>query len=380
MRPRRVVVVGGYGTFGSRAAERLARDDTITITIAGRHLAAAAKAAAALAARTRATIEPAVIDAEAPDLDVLRALRPNVIVNASGPFQAQSYALAEAAIACGAHYVDLADGRAFVTGIARLDVAARAAGVLVVSGASSVPALSAAVVDDRLADFVRLLEIDYGIVPAGDFDPGIATTRSILGYVGKPIRTIERGRAVEVYGWQDLVSHAFPNIGRRWLGACDIPDLDLFPLRYGDVETIRFRAGLAVAVMHFGMWGLSWLVRAGVLRGAERFAGPLLAMKRRLTGLGGDTGAMFVTLRGVGADQMLLELTWHLLAPGGRGPYVPPTPAVIITRKLLDGVLDQRGAMPALGLMTLAEFITETVDLGIATQWSDMAERPPARA
>jgi hypothetical protein len=43
--------------------------------------------------------------------------------------------------------VDLADGRDFVCGIDVLDPQAKAAGVLLLSGASSVPALSSAVVD-----------------------------------------------------------------------------------------------------------------------------------------------------------------------------------------------------------------------------------------
>lgn len=366
---RVVVVVGGYGTFGSRAAERLARGKTATIVIAGRSATRAADAAAALQNQSGAEITSAVVDAERPDQAALRDLRPAVVINASGPFQSQSYALAEAAIAAGAHYVDLADGRAFVTGITRLDEAARAADVLVASGASSVPALAAAVIDRRLSDFAHLEAIDYGIVPAGDFDPGIATTRSILGYVGKPFTTIRGGKRVDVHGWQGVAAHVFPTIGRRWLGYCDVPDLDLLPRRYPHVQTLTFRAGLAVAPMHFGMWGLSWLVRAGLLRNAGRLAEPLLSMKRWFAGFGGNTGAMFVTLTGTGPDGKPLQSTWHLLAPGGRGPYVPPAPAVIVTRKLLDGTLMARGAMPALGLMTLDEFVAETADLGFVTAW-----------
>lgn len=366
---RVVVIVGGYGTFGARAAERLARDQTAAVVIAGRSAARAAEAAAALHGQGGAAIRHAVIDAEHPDQAALRELRPAVVLNASGPFQSQSYALAEAAIASGAHYVDLADGRAFVAGISRLDAAARAANVLVASGASSVPALAAAVIDSRLSDFAHLSAIDYGIVPAGDFDPGLATTRSILGYVGKPFTTIRDGKRVEVHGWQGVASHVFPTIGRRWLGYCDVPDLDLLPLRYPSLKTLTFRAGLAVAPMHFGMWGLSWLVRAGLLRRAERLAEPLLSMKRWFAGFGGSTGAMFVTLTGTGQDGKPRQSTWHLLAPGGLGPYVPPAPAVVITRNLLDGALAVRGAMPAVGLMTLDDFVAETADLGVVTTW-----------
>ena len=53
---------------------------------------------------------------------------------------------ARAAIEAGMHYADLADARAFVCGIGELDEAARAAGVLVCGGASSVPALAGAAI------------------------------------------------------------------------------------------------------------------------------------------------------------------------------------------------------------------------------------------
>lgn len=367
----RVVVVGGYGTFGSRAAERLARHGDVSLVIAGRSAASAAEAARQYAAKGVPAVEHAVVDAERPDLDGLRALKPDVILNASGPFQSQSYALAEAAISVRAHYVDLADGRAFVTGIDRLDAAAKSAGILVASGASSVPALVTAVIDDRIGSFAQLTGIDYGIVPSGDFDPGLATTHSILGYVGKPFATRRHGRQTMVHGWQGVGSHVFPGIGRRWLGYCDIPDLDLLPRRYPSLQTVTFRAGLAMPAMHFGLWGLSWLARARLLQRPERLAPLLLAVKRRLAGFGGDTGAMFVTLQGTGLDGQPKAATWHLLAPGGRGPYVPPTPAVIIARKLLKGEITARGAMPALGLMTLGEFAAETADLGIVAGWTD---------
>lgn len=41
----------------------------------------------------------------------------SVVVHCAGPYQAQSgYSVARAAMVAGAHYVDIADGRAFVAG------------------------------------------------------------------------------------------------------------------------------------------------------------------------------------------------------------------------------------------------------------------------
>ena len=142
----RILIVGGYGAFGARVAERLAREKSFDILIAGRSADRAREHAATLARSARAHVAHAVLDATSATAADLQALAPAVLINASGPFQGQDYRLARACIAAGCHYIDLADARAFVTGIGRLDAEARAANVSVVSGASSVPGLSSAAV------------------------------------------------------------------------------------------------------------------------------------------------------------------------------------------------------------------------------------------
>ena len=140
---RSVLIVGGYGAFGARAAERLARTGDIDLIIAGRDLARAKAAAIELRKRQLSAAKPSisstVLDAAIAKADDLKRLGCTVVLNASGPFQHAAPTLARACIEAGCHYVDLADDRAFVTGISALDAAAKSAGVLVVSGASSVP-------------------------------------------------------------------------------------------------------------------------------------------------------------------------------------------------------------------------------------------------
>ena len=58
--------------------------------------------------------------------------------------------VARACINQRCHYLDLADAREFVATIDALDADAKANDVLVVSGASSVPCLTAAVIDAYL--------------------------------------------------------------------------------------------------------------------------------------------------------------------------------------------------------------------------------------
>jgi hypothetical protein len=111
--------------------------------------------------------------------------------------------------------------------------------------------------------------------------------------------------------------------------------------------------------------GLSWLVRGGLLRKPERLAVPLLRLKHALRFLGSDVGGMAVTLEGTGRDGRPKCIDWRLIARRGHGPYIPAMPSVILAKRLLAGTVAQRGAMPCLGLFTLADFVAEVADLDI---------------
>ena len=364
----RVLVLGGYGVFGSRAVERLAGVPGLEIIVAGRNLGAAQVVAARFASQSPARIEAAQLDALTLTPEVLRALRVSIVINTVGPFQAHDYRVPRAAIDAGVHYIDLADAREFVCGIGALDAAAKKAGVLVVSGASSVPALAAAVIDDLAPQFQSIDTLTYGVSPGNSFDPGAATVASILGGAGRPFTTLIDGVMATVHGWQPLQRHRFrdPRIGTRWFGACDVPDLDLFPTRYPTLRSQHFVAGVEVKAFHAGLWALSWLRRGGLIQHPERRAPPMLAVKRRLSFLGSDRGVMFVRLTGKGVDSLMLERCWELIANAGHGPFIPATPAVILAKALAAGTLAARGAMPCVGLITRAEFTTEVADLDIS--------------
>jgi saccharopine dehydrogenase-like NADP-dependent oxidoreductase len=363
----RILIVGGYGAFGAHVAQRLARQTKLEIIIAGRSAERAAAFASRLARTADATISHAVVDATNVGAAEIKALGARVTVNASGPFQVQNnYPLARACIEARSHYVDLADARAFVTGIKVLDQAARKAKVYVISGASSVPGVSSAVVCKFAGSFRSLDTVEIGISPGNSFDPGEATAMSILRQLGKPFPLRRNGREEIAYGWQGLRRHSFPEIGTRWMCDVEVPDLDLLPAHYPSLQTARFSAGVEVGLFHLGLWSLSWLVRAGLARNPAALAKPLLAAKRRLGALGSDRGGMFVRMLGTDKKGRHQELSWHLIAPSGHGPYVPGIAAVILARNLIAGQAPASGAQPCFGLITLSQFEEEVADLDIS--------------
>jgi short subunit dehydrogenase-like uncharacterized protein len=142
----KILILGGYGTFGGRLAELLADEERLILLVAGRSEKKAAAFCQGFAARAHAT--PLAFDRDGDVETQLRAAAPDLVVDASGPFQAYGddpYRVVKACIALGIDYLDLADGADFVAGISAFDSAARTRGVYVLSGVSSFPVLTAAV-------------------------------------------------------------------------------------------------------------------------------------------------------------------------------------------------------------------------------------------
>ena len=350
-----VLVLGGYGFFGARICQALHTNPAIHLLIGGRDLQQAQRLAARLGLDSTQAI---AIDATASDLSgQLVQHQVATVIHTAGPFQGQDYHVARAAIAAGANYLDLADGRAFVAGIDALDGMARARGVFVTSGASSLPALSSAVVDRYLPRFRQLDTIRHGIA-SGARAPGLATMRGVFSYCGKPFDRLEDGRVIAARGWLDLQRHRFAApVGPRLLGSCDVPDLALFPLRYPGVKTVTFHAGFASAPGHLFIWAGAQLVRLGLLKSLLPLVKSLHALSGWIEPLVSDKGAMFVAMTGTGLDGQPLALTWQLVAAHNHGPHIPCGAAIALGHKLASGAPLPHGAMPCMGLLTVEDYL-----------------------
>ncbi|KQQ87417.1 saccharopine dehydrogenase NADP-binding domain-containing protein [Massilia sp. Leaf139] len=356
----RVLIIGGYGFFGTRLATLLSRQPTLHILVAGRSLAMAQALVDKLRPNAASPLDALALDIEDPSLPAaLAALRLDAVIHTAGPFQGQDYRVAAACIAARAHYIDLADGRDFVAGIKTLDDAAVRAGVLVTSGASSVPALSGAAADALAAGMARVSGIDIGISPGNRTERGLSTVRAILGYCGKPLP----GGAI---GWRTTRAHAYPApVGRRLLSPCNVPDLVLLGPRFAGSPPVRFGAGLELAFLHRGMNAMALLAERGLVRDWAQHAPLLKRMADWFRHCGSDAGAMHVEVRGVAADGAAIGRRWSLVAARGDGPFVPTLAAAALVRRLAASVPFEAGALPCLGLLALADFAREADGLAI---------------
>ena len=109
-----MVVVGGAGFFGGRLVRGLLDTTDLRVVVAGRDFERARRFVESLGAGGRAAA--ARLDARRTAAEELRAFGAFALVDAAGPFQDADHRLAEAAIAAGLHYLDLADGRTLALG------------------------------------------------------------------------------------------------------------------------------------------------------------------------------------------------------------------------------------------------------------------------
>jgi hypothetical protein len=363
----RVVVLGGYGVFGSRVVRSLAAHDELELVVAGRRADAAAKFCAGLPGQR---VQPIALDHRAPDCaERLRALEATAVVDAAGPFQERAHVLARGCAERGIHYIDLADSRRHVCTIAELDSLARTREILIVSGASTVPAISTAVADELARGLSGVESIDVGISPGHRAPRGLATVQAILSYCGQRLPGFIAGTRTTEFGWGGLHRHPYPApVGSRWLSNVDVPERDLWPARYQGLRTIRFAAGLELGVLHLTLSAASRLVRHGLIRSLVPSARFMIRVADAFDGFASDAGAMHVRVRGVARGQRV-QRTWTLLAERGDGPQIPATPAALLAKKLLGvagySPVSACGARPCTGLLALDEIMRELAALAI---------------
>lgn len=365
----KTLVLGGYGNFGARICRALAGDPAthhgIELLVAGRDATRAQALAHSLGHGAQGT----ALDHQAPGLaNRLRALDVGLVIHTAGPFQAQAYGVALAAAEAGAHYIDLADGRRFVCDFpVALQAPFAAAGRTAVTGASTVPALSSAVIDHLCAGWQHIDSIDICIAPAQRAPRGEATLAAVLSYCGLPIPVWEGGRWQPRRGWAAPTPVQFHRLRPRLGAVCDIPDLEIFPAHYRVRDRVLFRAALEVGIAQRSFATLAALRHWRLLTHPEKLAGLLHRTGGVLDALGTPLGGMVVRVAGADAQGQPRRRAWHIAADHDHGPEIPCMAAILLARQLAAGQALPTGARTSTGLLPLAAFAPEFAKWGMVT-------------
>ncbi|MBB6255202.1 SDR family oxidoreductase [Nitrospirillum iridis] len=360
----RALIIGGYGTFGGRIATLLADEPGLTLVIAGRSAAKAATFCAKLARQGGATaLVPLPFDRNGDLGAQLAATAPDVVIDATGPFQtygAAPYRVVQACLDLGLPYLDLADGADFVTGIAGFDAVARARGVPVLSGVSSFPVLTAAVVRDLTPGWRAVTDIVAGVAPSPHAVVGANVLRAIASYAGKPVPLVRDGRPAtgqamtEVRRYTIAPPGVLPLRNTRF-ALVEVPDLRVLPPLWPGLRAIWVGAGTRPESVHWVMTALAWLVRLRLLPSLSPLA-PLFHWGAGVLRWGEHRGGMFVEVSGRDAQGKAITRSWHMVAEGDDGPYIPAMPAAALVRRWLAGSPPTPGARAAVSELDLADY------------------------
>jgi len=363
----KILIIGGYGVFGTQIIENLSREKNLELIIAGRTLDKAEALVTKLNKNSNAVLSALSIDAKALNIhQTIALLNPDLVIHTCGPFQGQDYHVAKACITNGINYLDLADGRKFVCNIESLNQEAKNNNCLIISGASSVPGLSSAVIAEYKNQFSHLKVIECFILPGNKSEHGEATVSSVLSYTGKPISVWHNKQWKTVFGWQNTQRIKLKQLDKRWASNCDVPDLELFPKYYPHLETVKFKAGSELSFMHLSLWVLSGLSRIGLIANWNVFAKAFTRMTHWFLPFGTDTGGMIMKLKGLDKNDQPLEINWQLIATQGDGPKIPALPAIILAKKFISNDISKKGAMPCMELFSLSDFQKECKSLAIS--------------
>ncbi len=363
----KVLILGGYGTFGSRIARELCHQ-SYHVIINGRH----SKSANALRKQlikehTNAQIDVACFDIYHDLAPQLKQLKPTLVIHTCGPFQGQDTRTAKTIISAGIHYIDLADGRDYVKQMMDLDPLAKRHGVTAITAASTVPALSSAALMSlqKQHQIESFQQVKIGISPGQKTARGYATAQAVLSYIGQALAPW-RGNRKTHYGWQDIYLQKYPTISNRLMSNCEAADLDFLP-DYFPIQQLHFAAGMESKLLHGLIWLCSWLVRIGLPLRLTQHTSKLLKASRWFDFLGTTDGGMHVDIEAVNTHGETLHKTWYIIAKNNCGPHIPAVPAIIMTKKILGAVVNKPGVRPCINEISLSEYLAELDQTNIKT-------------
>lgn len=360
----KILIVGGYGTFGGRLVDLLSGEQRLTIYVAGRNLQKAEEFCNSKIAD--AILVPLCLDRSQPE-DVLEHVKPDLVVDASGPFQIYGdhpYRFVEACLAVKVNYIDLADGADFVAGISAFDQKAKEANCYAISGMSSFPVLTAAVVRKLAVGLKFIDEIQAGIAPSPFAGVGLNVIKAIASYSGKPVPILKDGKWQTGFGFFDSKRMVVNVPGYMPLhpirfALTDVPDNKILSWDWPEVKSIWMGAGPTPALLHRLLWLAAGLVRLRVLRSLLPLT-PIMNWVINTLRWGEHRGGMIVQVKGKGETR-----SWHLLAEGDGGPLVPSMAAEAIIRNCLDGRPPKIGARSGHRELELADYAPSLAKHGI---------------
>ena len=366
----RILVVGGTGGFGSIIARQLL-DDRHDVVVAGRNRT---RGAAAVLAESRLTYVPL----DRSHITPVDLTEYDAVVDATGPFQRAGLSLPHAAIAAGIDYLDIADDRDFVRRVRDLDADARRAGVRILSGVSSIPTLSGAVVLELAEGLSDPESIEIAITASSRAAFGRSVLLSMLEGAGRRITRSDGTHGTAMSSPRPIrIERDGNTVIDRTVLEVDTPDHDTLRSVLSGDPAIRFHAGSELAIHNQAIRAVAALVSRGHITTGTRFI-RLAGLARRLSlGVGDGRSAMEVRVTGLSQEGRVTR-AWNVVAERNTGPMIPcmAVPAMI-------GAIGQgrvpAGAGPRIDILSLEEILVRMPEDSLTIERSENAASLYAR-
>jgi hypothetical protein len=359
----KILIIGGYGTFGSRLSRLLANQSQLTLLIAGRSIKHAQGFCHELNGNL-ATLLPLYFDRNDSEIKgQLQSIKPDLVVDAAGPFQSYGkdpYRIVKACLATSINYLDLADGSQFVKDIAQFDSQAKEKNVYVLSGVSTCPLLTAAVVR-RLAEGLTIINsIKGGLAPSPYAEVGPNVVRAIASYAGQKMPLVRNGQLTIGYPFTETMRYTISPPGylplnNRHFSLVDVPDNQILRDLWPNIDSIWIGAGPIPEILHRLLNIFAWFVRWRLIPSLLPFA-PLFYRVMNIVRWGERRGGMFVSIEGTDNQGQKIERSWHLLAEGDTGPLIPSMGIAAIVNRILEGKKLISGARAATTDLELEDY------------------------
>ncbi len=354
----KILILGGYGVFGGRLAELLSDVDGLEMLICGRNIDRATLFCDGF--EGMASVEPVQLDRDALQRH-MEVLKPDLVVDASGPFQDYGdnrYSVIETCIQASVNYMDFADAADFVFGVSQFDQAAREAGIFVLSGVSSFPVLTSAVLRE-MSKSMDIVSVRGGIAPSPYAGIGLNVMRAVVGYAGAPVKLMRNGVHTTAPGLAESMRYTIAVPGKTPLknihfSLVDVPDLQVIPPEYPTLKDIWMGAGPVPESLH-RVLNILAMLRARFQLPSFVPMSNLFYKVLNFMRFGEHRGGMFVHATGY-QGGVPVDLSWHLLAEGDDGPYIPSMAVEAIVRKLLNHETPDSGARPATQALSLEDY------------------------
>ena len=219
----RVLVLGGSGATGRRAAAELTRSEEVSdLIVAGRSYEPVRRLASLFGDRVR----PVVVDIEDEAGLAAACSATDVVVNCTGPAHLTELPCVRGAIEAGVRYVSLCDDQAAAGAIVGLDGRARETGALIVSGCGLSPGITTLLVHLAYDELDEVDEVEIGVAPSYADLVSEARAAHLVHLFAQPVSVIsDHERALEPHSGGPNLTYLPEPVGWVETFACAHPEL-----------------------------------------------------------------------------------------------------------------------------------------------------------